>query len=51
LLRRRSSSVSPTEELGNAWNQIAASEADLRAGDAELISGEEVVEMIGCSGN
>jgi len=29
------------------WKQIAASEHDLRSGDAELVSREEVVEMMG----
>jgi len=28
------------------WKQIAASEHDLRSGDAELVSREEVVEMM-----
>ncbi len=28
------------------WKQIAASEHELRSGDAELVSREEVVEMI-----
>jgi Arc/MetJ-type ribon-helix-helix transcriptional regulator len=28
------------------WKQIAASEHDLRSGDAELVSREEVVEML-----
>ncbi|WP_436929906.1 ribbon-helix-helix domain-containing protein [Halosimplex halobium] len=28
------------------WKQIAASEHDLRAGDAELVSRDEVVEMM-----
>nr|WP_321167542.1 hypothetical protein [Halonotius pteroides] len=28
------------------WKQIAASEHDLRSGDAELVSRAEVVEMI-----
>ena len=28
------------------WKQVAASEHDLRSGDAELVSREEVVEMI-----
>jgi len=31
------------------WKQIAASEHDLRSGDAELVSREEVVEMMGRS--
>ena len=30
----------------DGWKQIAASERDLRSGDAELVSREEVVEMI-----
>jgi len=29
------------------WKQIAASEHDLRSGNAELVSREEVVEMMG----
>jgi Arc/MetJ-type ribon-helix-helix transcriptional regulator len=29
------------------WKQIAASEHELRSGDAELVSREEVVEMMG----
>ena len=29
------------------WKQIAASEHDLRSGDAELVSREEVLEMMG----
>jgi len=29
------------------WKQVAASEHDLRSGDAELVSREEVVEMMG----
>ncbi|PSQ26290.1 CopG family transcriptional regulator [Halobacteriales archaeon QS_9_68_17] len=29
------------------WKQIAASEHDLRSGSAELVSREEVVEMMG----
>ncbi len=29
------------------WKQIAASEHDLRSGDADLVSREEVVEMMG----
>ncbi|MFC6756398.1 MULTISPECIES: ribbon-helix-helix domain-containing protein [Haloarcula] len=29
------------------WKQIAVSEHDLRSGDAELVSREEVVEMMG----
>ena len=28
------------------WKQIAASEHDLRAGDAELVSRDEIVEMM-----
>jgi len=28
------------------WKQIAASEHDLRSGDAELVSREEVIEMM-----
>jgi Arc/MetJ-type ribon-helix-helix transcriptional regulator len=28
------------------WKQVAASEHDLRSGDAELVSREEVVEMM-----
>ncbi|MFC7043263.1 ribbon-helix-helix domain-containing protein [Halonotius sp. GCM10025705] len=28
------------------WKQIAASEHDLRSGDAELVSREEVIELI-----
>jgi len=31
----------------DGWKQIAASEHDLRSGDAELVSREEVVEMMG----
>jgi len=33
------------------WKQIAASEHDLRSGDAELVSREEVVEMMGQDGD
>src|SRR6056297_1702480 len=29
------------------WKQVAASEHDLRSGNAELVSREEVMEMIG----
>ena len=29
------------------WNQIAASEHDLRSGQAELVSREEVIKMMG----
>jgi len=29
------------------WKQVAASEHDLRSGNAELVSREEVVEMMG----
>ena len=29
------------------WKQIAASEHDLRSGEAELVSREEVVDMVG----
>ena len=29
------------------WKQIAASEHDLRSGNAELVSREEVIEMMG----
>lgn len=31
----------------DGWKQIAASEHDLRSGEAELVSREEVVEMMG----
>lgn len=30
----------------DAWKQIAASEHDLRAGNAELISRDEIIEMM-----
>jgi len=33
------------------WKQIAASEHDLRSGNAELVSREEVVEMMGPDGD
>ncbi|MFC6756397.1 MULTISPECIES: ribbon-helix-helix domain-containing protein [Haloarcula] len=29
------------------WKQVAASEHDLRSGDAKLVAREEVVEMVG----
>lgn len=31
----------------DGWKQIAASEHDLRSGEAELVSRDEVVEMMG----
>ncbi len=33
------------------WKQIAASEHDLRTGDAELVSREEVLELMGRDGD